>query len=645
MKRIFCLLFLGFATLLSVGQSSNPYHLNGSAIQENCNCYTLTPDEYTRSGSIWNINKISLNQPFDYNFNVFLGCDDAGADGIVFVLQPISTSVGTTGGGLGYENVSPSIGVAIDTWQNQENNDPHFDHVAIHRNGNINHTSADNLAGPVRALENSDNIEDCRWHTFRIQWDPASTTIRAYIDGSLRVSATLDLVGEVFNGDPMVFWGFTGSTGGAKNHQRVCTSLNPGFSFPAGQMTCFPEPIRFIDSSTSFGSILKWYWDFGDGTIDSSTSAPPPHVYAQPGEYDVQLRILGNNGCLSEPYTRKIVSGSEPQAIIGVEPGIVCDNSNSMFVDSSGVEFGTINKWNWVIGGQSFSDKDPPYRMPSQPVEVQASLQVETQEGCISATAQRTVEVLVSPVIDFNSADGCLGSTTNFVSLQSNPEVAVSQWLWNLGDGRSAATSNVTYRYSDTGEYQVQLRALAQNGCVSNVVDKTVRIYGTRADAGRDTLVADNQPLQLQGSGGVSYQWWPETGLSDPAIPNPIATVQNDITYILTASSPEGCPSTDTLNIKVYKGPQFYVPNAFTPNGDGRNDLLRYVAAGITTLDYFQVYNRYGQLVFRSTTLNQGWDGTLNGRLQDAGTYVWIIQGKDFNGNLHSKKGTVILIR
>src|SRR5690606_8341162 len=106
------------------GQNDNPYHLNGNARQENCNCYTITPDEFTQSGSLWNINKISLSQPFNYNFNVFLGCSDAGADGIVFVLQPISTSVGSSGGGLGYQGVNPSIGIAIDTWINSENNDP-----------------------------------------------------------------------------------------------------------------------------------------------------------------------------------------------------------------------------------------------------------------------------------------------------------------------------------------------------------------------------------------------------------------------------------------------------------------------------------------------------------------------------------------
>ncbi|RYF93787.1 MAG: hypothetical protein EOO02_24045, partial [Chitinophagaceae bacterium] len=179
--------------------------MNGSAAQENCNCYTLTPDIVAQSGSVWNVNKISLVNSFDYKFDVFLGCEnDAGADGVVFVLQPVSVSVGTTGGGLGYENVTPSIGVAIDTWQNSINSDPSEDHIAIHRNGDINHNSVNNLAGPVSALANGANIEDCQFHSLRIRWEAVSKKLSAQVDGVDRVEATIDLVKDVFGNDPMV---------------------------------------------------------------------------------------------------------------------------------------------------------------------------------------------------------------------------------------------------------------------------------------------------------------------------------------------------------------------------------------------------------------------------------------------------------
>ncbi|HEY6082616.1 MAG TPA: L-type lectin-domain containing protein, partial [Chitinophagaceae bacterium] len=120
-------------------QVNDPYVLNGEASQNDCNCYTLTRNENFVSGSVWNKNKISLNQPFNYYFNIYLGCDAHGADGIVFILQPVSTSLGAVGGGLGFQGIRPSVGVTIDTYQNLSDNDPAYDHIAIQTNGVIRH--------------------------------------------------------------------------------------------------------------------------------------------------------------------------------------------------------------------------------------------------------------------------------------------------------------------------------------------------------------------------------------------------------------------------------------------------------------------------------------------------------------------------
>lgn len=106
----------------------------------------------------------------------------------------------------------------------------------------------------------------------------------------------------------------------------------------------------------------------------------------------------------------------------------------------------------------------------------------------------------------------------------------------------------------------------------------------------------------------------------------------------------EGCFAMDTIHIKVFKTkPDIFVPNAFAPNG--RNTLLRPVPVGISKLEYFRVYNRWGQLVFHTTQPGKGWDGTISGKLQDGGVYVWMVQGKDYTGKIVAKKGTAVLIR
>ena len=213
-----CLLFF---TQLAQAQ----FHLNGSAVQLNDTCWTLTPAEYNQAGSIWNLDKINLNNSFQVIMDLQFGCKDAdGADGILFGFQPLSTSVGQTGEGIGFQGVTPSLGIEFDTWQNNNLSDPAYDHIAISKNGNLNHNSSSNLAGPIQANATKPNIEDCNWHKLRVDWDAATTTLDVWFDCDLRLTYSGDLVNEIFSGDPWVFWGFTSATGGANNLQQVCYS-------------------------------------------------------------------------------------------------------------------------------------------------------------------------------------------------------------------------------------------------------------------------------------------------------------------------------------------------------------------------------------------------------------------------------------
>lgn len=163
--------------------------------------------------------------------------------------------------------------------------------------------------------------------------------------------------------------------------------------------------------------------------------------------------------------------------------------------------------------------------------------------------------------------------------------------------------------------------------------------------AGNDTIITIGQTFQLHANGGSQYTWFPVTGLSNPSISNPMVNWNKDIQYRVKVATAEGCYAFDTINLKYIKGPAIYVPNAFTPNGDGQNDVFRLIPVGITKMDYFRIYNRWGQLVFQSTRYMEGWNGYFKGKPADAGGYVWMAKGDDFNGNTIVKKGTVLLIK
>jgi gliding motility-associated-like protein len=167
---------------------------------------------------------------------------------------------------------------------------------------------------------------------------------------------------------------------------------------------------------------------------------------------------------------------------------------------------------------------------------------------------------------------------------------------------------------------------------------------------GNDTSIAIGQPLPLTALdinqiGFVQYSWQPATGLNNPLIKNPIAILGSDITYRVKATTAEGCAGNDTINIKVFKKAEIFIPNAFSPNGDGLNDLLKAIPVGVKTFHYLKVYDRYGQLVFYTTNPAQGWDGTMRGRPFNTGSFVWMTSGTDFEGNLLQRKGSVTLIR
>jgi gliding motility-associated-like protein len=186
-------------------------------------------------------------------------------------------------------------------------------------------------------------------------------------------------------------------------------------------------------------------------------------------------------------------------------------------------------------------------------------------------------------------------------------------------------------------------------GCPKPVFDTIlVTVDKITADAGpRDTSVVLGQPLLLHATGSTNYLWSPAKWLSNIGIANPVSLPQDDIEYVVKVSNNFGCFAYDSIRVHVFFiEPGFYVPNAFTPNGDGKNDLFRPIAIGMKSIDNFRVYNRWGQLLYSSTDMNGGgWDGSFAGKKQDPATFVWYAEGTDYKNNKIKKRGSVILIR
>lgn len=454
MDRSIPLLFL-----LAFSTFSSAQTVNGDATQLSCNCFRLTEAVDTQSGSVWNNEQISLEDSFDYTFDVYLGDIPGGADGIAFVLQPVSTQVGSTGGGMGYEGISPSIAMSIDTYDNGANDgDIPQDHVAIMSNGSVEHFTVDNLAGPEIALVSGNNIEDGEFHVMRVTWDPVSTTIDFYMDGSLRTSYTGNIIMDIFGGDPNVFWGFTGSTGGLFNRQEFCFSIIPGLSADQNEI-CAGDSVLFEDDSYSaLGEVESWDWDFGNG-LTSEQETPGYVSFEEAGSFTVNQTIVDAEGCDASDDLEIIVH-PKPEADFSATE--VCEGGEMDIVDQSSISTGSIADQTWQLGNGDTDFGSSVSVTYEQPGDYLVSLEVSSTEGCIDTTSA-LITVFENPV-----AEGTFESVSFDATFTANISGG-EEATWIIQDTAFTSMGDFNYTFQDSGWYEVSLVVVNENGCDDTV--------------------------------------------------------------------------------------------------------------------------------------------------------------------------------
>jgi|CXWL01.1.fsa_nt_gi gliding motility-associated-like protein len=288
-----------------------------------------------------------------------------------------------------------------------------------------------------------------------------------------------------------------------------------------------------------------------------------------------------------------------------------------------------------------------------------------TIQNPFSITNNASTNYQVTAIIGGCSAtDNVLVTTVPYPTVNAGPDFTIcynakaqlngitdgSSWQWTPVNlvSNPAILNPVSYPPRTT---DYVLTAFDIRGCPKpsrDTINVTV-LPKMRVSAGRDTVVIVGQPLQLNATGGINYDWIPATYLSDADISNPVALFPNPSTgiqYKVIAFSQQGCKDSAFITIKVFKTqPTVFVPSAFTPNNDGKNDVLRPIAVGIKDIEYFNIYNRWGQLLFSTKVNGFGWNGKIGGVLQSTGTFVWTVKATDYTGKAYFQKGVVTLIR
>lgn len=430
---------------------------------------------------------------------------------------------------------------------------------------------------------------------------------------------------------------------------QVYVVADPVADFSYTPVVCERQtPVVLTNNSSvpgNSGSINQWRWIIGS-TVSNAQS--PASFLANGGNLPIKLVVGTTEGCFSSEKFVTLPVHYRPNADFNFT-GIFCDNETINFRDQSILPVASspdrVSIWHWQIDNIINSSVQNPELILSAGNH-QINLISETNIGCKSIKKDSSFVIYGKPKISIEINDSCINRSIiyNAVSNNSNP---VNAWFWNFNnEGPRYGNQSITRRYSYEQNNPIKLIGQTIKGCKDTLV-RPFRIYENHAFAGHDTIAAISQPIQLNAGGTnmLYYSWSPSIGLNSNRIRNPIANLDRDQMYELMSMSIYGCESLSRIFIKRYKGPELFIPSAFTPNNDGLNDVLKVLPVGIKTFYSFSVYNRFGNRLFYTTDYSIGWDGTFRGEKSITGTYVYLIRALDYYGKEILKKGTVLLLR
>ncbi len=659
-------------------QGEPVYYLNGSSTVIGEDCYQITPATNTQTGSVWYADQVDLSQPLDLQFLLNLGNNDSnGADGICFVLQSVGTeALGQSGGGIGFlgEDFQPAFAIEFDTYQNADFGDPIGDHIAMVSNGSVNHLLGTAIAGPVQADAFNPNIEDGEDHQGRVTWDPVDQVVRVYFDCELRLEGFIDLVGDIFNGQNQVYFGFTAGTGGANNLQTVC--LEENILGSAEQSFVCPGAELQLNVPSPSGAAT---WSPGDYLSDSLSASPvatPPEGLTEPLIYVAQYQ----DNCGADIVDTIQLNVEVMTAEVDGVTNLTCDEPILNLSATSNFPGPLEYNWSATEGNITFNGG-------------QATVDEAGSFDVLLSFGDGLCEAAASFVVAYDTATytgefpeaaylTCDAPTVELSPLSLSSAEAVVTWATVFGEILGAGP---TVTALEPGTYVAAVNN-PNNGCSGST---EVEVF----DASEDPVIAagtvepltcvnPGQPVvgasvadyaPFGGPGLTPVVSWTQTntgttmGVSPPnGSLGPIINAAGDYQLVVEWAE-TGCA--DSVIVNVVEGEDFGVdissitfPNILTADNNGKNDswypflkdLPDVEALSVLTNYALRVYNRWGQVVF--TNAGDGfasgtpirWYGNGgNGDPLTSGTYWYIVDYTSTCGDSQSgtAQGQIEIIR
>ena len=414
---------------------------------------------------------------------------------------------------------------------------------------------------------------------------------------------------------------------------------------------CLSDPQAvFVNASTNAdGSTtgLAYLWNFGDNNAsgsnpNTSTLRDPGHNYSREGNYTIGLNVTTAQGCtvsLEKPFQ---VNGVNPVAAFEIlNESNLCSSNSVQFKNKSYVAgFGAVTRLEWyfdfqnqpaqvLVDNNPSPDKIYTYTYPkfSSPASINYTVRLLAYSGgvCVSTAESKVLTMKAVPEVAFAALPSVCQETSPYQITQAS-EIHGTLGTYRFSGPGLSVSGTFNPKVAGIGTHTLKYVFTSQNTCADSL-SRTITVFATpTVNAGRDTTILEGGAVLLNASASgnaLNLLWTPATALSATNILNPLATPIEDIRYQLTVRSGDGCVNADEVFVQVLKLP--VVPNSFSPNGDGINEVWNIKYLNSYQNATVEIFNRYGQRVYFSKGYEIPWDGRANGADVPMATYYYII--------------------
>lgn len=427
----------------------------------------------------------------------------------------------------------------------------------------------------------------------------------------------------------------------------------PPADFSISNQLCLADTVRFTGTTSTVNGLFnynRYLWSFDDASTQNTRDARKR--FASTGSHPVAYRVIADNGCIGDTTkTINIINGTGPQLSLNIS-GNRCKDSLLTFTSSIVPDPNNPTSWFWDFGGGQTISSNQSHITTRSFSTAATNLTIRHSatltNGCQPDTITVTIPVIHNnPVADFSmQADTlCPGKPVNYSSTLS--PAAIRNWRWNFSDGTGSSAPPFVRPFTTGGSKTVQLIITDTSGCGSAPVTNTIIINPAPVvSAGQDKIISLGNSTTLDASiinpANYTFSWSPSVYLDQPSLLNPVSTPAQPTIYTITATDKVSfCEGTDAVLVNPVS--KLYIPTAFTPNRDGRNDTWGIPGLALYPEAVVSIYNRWGQKIFETKNYTSNpWNGLNNGQLEP-GVYIYMIRISPDKPEV--LKGTVTVLR